>query len=117
MLLGLAPGTKEDTASCRGVLRDLKSRGLADPILGVTDGAPGLVRAFEEAFPRSLRQRCLAHKMPNLQSKVPEEARQELKGAALAACQGRLRCPLSKRQYPSATACFLEDLDALHRAA
>lgn len=28
VLLGLAPGTKEDTASCRDFLRDLKSRGL-----------------------------------------------------------------------------------------
>jgi transposase-like protein len=51
VLLGLAPGTKEDTASCRDFLRDLKARGLADPILGVTDGAPGLIRAFEEVFP------------------------------------------------------------------
>jgi putative transposase len=64
VLLGLAPGTKEDTASGRDFLRDLKSRGLIDPILGVTDGAPGLIRAFEEVFPRSLRQRCLAHSVP-----------------------------------------------------
>jgi putative transposase len=42
VLLGLAPGTKEDTASCRDFLRDLKARGLVDPILGATDGAPGL---------------------------------------------------------------------------
>ena len=48
LLLGLAPGTKEDTASCRDFLRDLKARGLVDPILGATDGAPGLIRAFEE---------------------------------------------------------------------
>jgi transposase-like protein len=34
VLLGLAPGTKEDTASCRDFLRDLKARGLVDPILG-----------------------------------------------------------------------------------
>jgi putative transposase len=37
VLLGLAPGTKEDTASCRDFLRDLKARGLVDPILGATD--------------------------------------------------------------------------------
>ncbi|MBN9003641.1 MAG: transposase, partial [Rhizobiales bacterium] len=34
---------------------------------------PGVIRAIEECFPRSLRQRCLAHKMRNLQSKVPED--------------------------------------------
>ena len=33
VLLHLAPGTKEDTASCRDFLRDLKARGLVDPIL------------------------------------------------------------------------------------
>lgn len=41
-LLHLAPGTKEDTVSCREFFRDLKARGLNDPILGSTDGAPGL---------------------------------------------------------------------------
>ena len=55
VLLGLTPGTKEDTASCRDFMRDLKARGLVDPILGATDGAPGLIRAFEEVFPRALR--------------------------------------------------------------
>ena len=87
VLLGLAPGTKEDTASCRDFLREMKARNLADPLLVATDGAPGLIRAVEEVFPRSLRQRCLAHKMRNLQSKVPDEMWRELKGAALSAYQ------------------------------
>jgi transposase-like protein len=122
VLLGLAPGTKEDTASCRDFLRDLKARGLADPILGATDGAPGLIRAFEEVFPRALRQRCLAHKIRNLESKVPAEAWRELKGAALAAYQAGSPklAQLAKeefvaryeREYPSATACFLDDFEA-----
>lgn len=122
VLLGLAPGTKEDTASCRDFLRDLKARNLADPVLVITDGAPGLIRAAEEVFPRSLRQRCLAHKIRNLQSKVPEEVWRELKGAALAAYQAgspRL-AEMAKedfvcryeRDYPSATSCFLDDFDA-----
>lgn len=85
VLLGLAPGTKEDTANCRDFLREMKARNLADPLLVATDGAPGLIRAVEEVFPRSLRQRCLAHKIRNLQSKVPDELWRELKGAALCA--------------------------------
>ena len=63
VLLHLAPGTKEDTASCTAFFEDLKRRGLADPLLVVTDGAPGLIRAVETCFPRALRQRCLAHRM------------------------------------------------------
>src|SRR5437763_17080606 len=65
-LLHLAPGTKEDTASCREFFRDMGRRGLPDPLLVVSDGAPGIIRAIEECFPRALRQRCLAHKMRNL---------------------------------------------------
>src|SRR5438477_3245597 len=73
-LLHLAPGTKEDTASCKEFFRDMRRRGLPDPLLVVSDGAPGIIRAIEECFPRALRQRCLAHKMRNLASKVPELA-------------------------------------------
>jgi transposase-like protein len=122
VLLGLAPGTKEDLASCRDFLRDLKRRNLVDPIAIITDGAPGLIRAAEEVFPRSLRQRCLAHKIRNLQSKVPEEVWREVKGAALAAYQAGSPqvAQLLKddfvaryeRDYPSATSCFLDDFDA-----
>jgi putative transposase len=72
-LLHLAPGTKEDTASCREFFQDMRRRGLPDPLLVVSDGAPGVIRAIEECFPRALRQRCLAHKMRNLQSKVPDD--------------------------------------------
>jgi putative transposase len=84
-LLGLQPGTKEDTACCADFIRDLKARGLADPLLAATDGAPGLIRAVEECLPRSLRQRCLAHKLRNLEAKVPAERWREVKAGALAA--------------------------------
>jgi putative transposase len=70
VLLHLAPGTKEDTATA--FFEDLNRRGLADPLLAVTDGAAGLIRAVETCFPRALRQRCLVHRMRNLRSKAPE---------------------------------------------
>ncbi len=85
VLLGLQPGTKEDTACASDFLRDLKARGLADPVLVVTDGAPGLIRAVEECLPRALRQRCLAHKLRNLETKVPAERWRAVKAMALAA--------------------------------
>jgi hypothetical protein len=77
----LAPGTKEDTASCREFFHDLRRRGLPDPLLVASDGAPGMIRAIEECLPRSIRQRCLAHKMRNLQSKMPEDVWPEFRGA------------------------------------
>jgi putative transposase len=87
VLLHLAPGTKEDTASCREFFQDMRRRGLPDPLLVVSDGAPGAIRAIEECFPRALRQRCLAHKMRNLQSKVPETVWPEFHARAQACYQ------------------------------
>jgi hypothetical protein len=44
----------------------LSGPALGDPLLLVSDGAPGIIRAIKECFPRSARQRCLAHRMRNL---------------------------------------------------
>jgi putative transposase len=122
VLLGLAPGTKEDTGCCREFLRDLKARGMNEPVLVITDGAPGLVRAAEEVLPRAVRQRCLAHKMRNLEAKVPEERWREVK--ALAAAAHQAASPMTarlikdefvkryERGFPSAVACFLDDFEA-----
>ena len=54
-------------------------RGLRPPVLVTTDGAPGLIRAVTEVWGRSLRQRCLAHKMRNILDKVPKNAQAEVK--------------------------------------
>ena len=86
-LLHLAPGTKEDTASCKEFFQDLRRRGLPDPLLVVSDGAPGIIRAIEECLPRTVRQRCLVHKMRNLESKVPENVWPEFKARAAACYQ------------------------------
>lgn len=122
VLLGLYSASKEDAASARECLRDLKARGMNDPVLVATDGAPGLIRAVEEVFPQSLRQRCLAHKLRNLGTKVPEERWREVKAHALAAYQAL--SPLAARaaaeefrrryvrEFPSAVACFEDDFEA-----
>jgi putative transposase len=121
-LLGLAPGTKEDTASCKEFLQDLRRRGLGDPLLVTSDGAPGLIRAIEECFPRTLRQRCLVHKMRNLTCKVPDDLWPEFKVRAEACYQAAspalarlLRDDLVAtygRDLPSATACLQDDFEA-----
>jgi transposase-like protein len=122
VLLGLYSASKEDAASARECLRDLKARGMNEPVLVATDGAPGLIRAVEEVFPQSLRQRCLAHKLRNLGAKVPEERWREVKAHALAAYQAL--SPLAARaaaeefrrryarEFPGAVACFEDDFEA-----
>ncbi len=122
VLLGLYAASKEDTASARECLRDLKARGMHDPVRVATDGAPGLIRAVEEVFPQSVRQRCLAHKLRNLGAKVPEERWREVKAQAMAAYHAlsplAVRAAAEKfrrryvREFPSAVACFEDDFEA-----
>ena len=122
VLIHLAPGTKESTDCCREFIQDLQRRGLRDPVLVVTDGAAGLIRAVEECFPASLRGRCLAHKMRNLMSKVPEALMTEFREASRAAYQAPspamarvLRQDLVDRfgkECPTAVRCFEEDFEA-----
>jgi hypothetical protein len=68
-----APGT--------GFLTDLEERGLASPLLIISDGAPGLIAAIEQAYPTALRQRCLTHRARNILAKVPAGMQAEVKDA------------------------------------
>jgi transposase-like protein len=122
MLVSLMPGTKESTDCCREFFEDMRRRGLGDPVLMVTDGAPGLIRAAEECFPASRRQRCLAHKMRNILAKLPEEIQVEFRQAAKSSFEApspamarALKDDLVLRyekQYPSAVKSFLEDFES-----
>src|SRR6478672_1989308 len=60
--IGLAPGTGESADAWAGFLADLTGRGLACPLLVISDGAPGLIATIEQAYPKALRQRCLIHR-------------------------------------------------------
>ena len=122
VLRHLAPGTKEDTASCTAFFEDLKRRGLADPLLTVTDGAPGLIREVETCFPRALRQRCLVHRLRNLRSKPPDgqwpeiairaRACYEAASPALAALLRDDFVQAYQRELPALVQCFLDDFEA-----
>jgi len=85
LMLHLALGNKESYQNWLDFLRNMLQRGLRMPVLITTDGAPGLIRAVEEVFGKSLRQRCLAHKIRNVLGKVPDNAHQEVKAAVQAA--------------------------------
>jgi putative transposase len=85
VMLHLALGNKESYINWLDFLRDMLRRGLRTPVLITTDGAPGLIQAVEEVFEKSLRQRCLVHKIRNVLGKVPEDAYQEVKAAVQAA--------------------------------
>jgi putative transposase len=122
VLLSLMAGSKEDTETMRAFFQDMRARGLGDPLLVVSDGAPGIVRAIEECFPRSARQRCLAHRMRNLAVKVPTDLWPEFK-ARVSACYQAPSRPIARElaagiradyaaTLPSALTCFEDDFEA-----
>lgn len=67
-------GSKEDTETVSAFFQDMRARDLNDLLLVVSDGAAGIIKAIETCFPRSARQRCLAHRMRNLSAKVLDES-------------------------------------------
>ena len=119
-------GSKEDVERpCRRSSRALRARGLGDPLLVVSDGASGIIRAIEECFPRSARQRCLAHRMRNLAVKVSADPWPEFK-ARVTACYQAPSLAIARQlttgiraEYanvlPSALACFEEGSEELNQ--
>jgi putative transposase len=81
VFIGLGPGSGESADAWHDFLADLKDRGLPSPLLIISDGAPGLIAATEQAFPQALRQRCLVHRARNVLAKVPAGMQAEVKDA------------------------------------
>ena len=126
VLLDVCLGQRERLDDWLELGRGLATRGLAEPLLVVGDGAPGLVRAIDELWPGADRQRCAVHRLRNILAKLPkdqalhdriraaywaaldEAASPEQAEAELRALVGAL-----ERDYPSAAACLADDLPAL----
>ena len=70
-VLAVSEGTKEDKASWRAFLRQLKSRGLKGVRLIVGDRCLGLVESIAEFYPEAAYQRCVVHFYRNVWSLVP----------------------------------------------
>src|SRR5215211_2794641 len=100
------------------------------PAAGVSDGAAGLIGAFDRAFPRSLRQRCLVHRARNVLAKVSVHDQPQVKAGfwaifdvgeaepgdqavAVARQQAAAFAAKWRSRYPSAVACVTDDLASL----
>src|SRR5499427_4659374 len=122
VLLHLMAGSKEDAETVTAFFEDMKMRGLTDPLLVTSDGAPGIIKAIEVCFPRAARQRCLAHRMRNLAAKVPEDVWPEFKVRVQAAYQAPSRAIARDlaagvvadygRDEERGVACFMDDFEA-----
>jgi transposase-like protein len=130
IFVGLAPASSESTDAWDDFLADLTGRGLRPPLLGISDGGPGLIAAFELHFATSLRQRCLVHRARNVLAKVSAHDQTELKadfwaifdvgdtepGEAAVAVATRQAADFAAKwqaRYPAAVACVTDDLASL----
>lgn len=79
VFISLTAGAAESFHSWHAYLTDLSTRGLRPPLLGITDGAPGLVSGFEQIFPESLRQACAVHSCRYVLEKVSKADQKTVK--------------------------------------
>jgi transposase-like protein len=126
VLLDVCLGQRERLEDWLDLGRGLTARGLRSPLLVVSDGAPGLIRAITELWPDADRQRCGVHRLRNILAKLPKrpELHDRVRAAYWAALDGAttpdeaeagLRALVGElsEEFPSAAACLAEDLPAL----
>jgi transposase-like protein len=70
-VLGVMEGAKEDKESWLSFLRHMKTRGLKDVELAISDKCLGLVEALGEVYPEARWQRCVVHFYRNVFTVVP----------------------------------------------
>ncbi len=131
VFVGLDAAASESGDAWAGFLSGLGERGLACPLLVISDGASGLIGAVETTMGAALRQRCLIHRARNLLAKVPKHAAAEVKADywaifdlpddvepgldAVKLAQNRIDSFVKRWRdsYPAAVRCLLDDRESL----
>jgi putative transposase len=122
-VIAVEDGYRESTESWLSLLRGLKRRGMAAPVVAVGDGALGFWKAVGEVWPETREQRCWVHRLANVLDKLPQRLQPKAKralheimnastradaNAALAAFATEYRA-----KYPKAVASLERDQDKL----
>jgi len=121
-LVGVSLGNRESYNAWKGFLEDLVRRGMSEPMLTIIDGCPGLIKAVDEVFPESDKQRCTKHKTENVLDKVLEQDRASVKESvrkvfyASTYEHAKEAVELFKKKwsmkYPSAVECLTDDIES-----
>ena len=121
VLLHLELGATESFDAWLTFLQDMAGRGLGDPLMVIFDGCPGLKKAIRRMWPKAYRQRCQAHKMLNVLSKVPKAMQGQMKTLVRqvfwapsyheAIKRGRALVARFKDRYSAAMECLGKDLE------
>lgn len=111
---------RESYEACEGFLHDMIERGLRPPLLYCSDDCPGLRKALRAIWPKSLAQKCQAHKLRNILAKLPHGVQGEIKRELHRVFQardydeglrrGRKLVERYRDRYPNAMACLEKSL-------
>jgi len=123
-LIAVVDGFRESEQSWKGLLLDVKARGLTiDPKLAVGDGALGFWKALKKVYPQTREQRCWVHKTANVLDKLPKRLQPEAKAKLHAIWMADTRehanqaFDLFQRtyeaKYPKAVECLTKDREVL----
>ena len=123
-LIAIEDGYRESAQSWRGVLLDLKRRGLRmGPKLATGDGALGFWKALDEVYSQTRTQRCWVHKTANVLNSLPKsqqpKAKQRLHEIYLAETREEAEQAFDffleayQTKYPKAADCLAKDRAAL----
>ena len=80
-LLAVEDGYRESAESWKALLRELKRRGMAAPVVAVGDGALGFWAVAREVWPETRAQGCWCHKLVNVLDKLPQRLQSRAKRA------------------------------------
>lgn len=123
-LIAVVDGFRESEQSWKGLLLDVKARGLViDPKLAIGDGALGFWKALRKVFPKTREQRCWVHKTANVLDNLPKrlqpEAKQKLHAIWMAETREQAQKAFDvfvatyQAKYPKAVECLVKDRDRL----
>jgi putative transposase len=100
-LLAVEDGYRESTESWKTVLRELKRRGMAAPVVAVGDGALGFWAAAREVWPETRAQGCWCHKLINVLDKLPKRLQPRAKRALheMMYAETRTECEAARTRF------------------
>ena len=77
-IIGFWEGESESSSFWYGVLEEIKARGVKDILFLCTDGVSGFKEILEQAYPKTIHQRCIVHIIRNMTPCVPKKEMKEL---------------------------------------
>lgn len=80
VLLALRLMGHESTAAWTTFVEDLVARGITAPALVIMDGNAGLRHAVGQTWPQAAVQRCVVHKLRNLEAHAPKRLVADIRG-------------------------------------